>query len=186
MKQFLTCCILLAGIASVGFAQCKEPTPWEASPPMKTSVTIGGKNIWIGYHAPSVNGRKVFGGEGALQPDNSVWRLGAQNATCIHTEGELDFGGLKVLPGDYSLYVDLDMGKWKLIINKQTGQWGINRDGSTTRQPAQDVGTTALTMSKLAAPVEQLKIGLSDTGGNKGKLQIEWEKVGASVTFAVK
>ena len=186
MKQLFTCGILLAGIASVGLAECKEPTPWEASPPMKASVTIGGKNIWIGYHAPSAKGRKVFGGEGALQPDNSVWRLGAQNATCMHTEGELDFAGVKVPPGDYSLYVDLDQGKWKLIVNKQTGQWGINRDGSTTRQPAQDVGTIPLTMSKPAAPVEQLKISLADAGANKGKLAIEWENVAASTTFAVK
>jgi hypothetical protein len=186
MKQLVTCSILLTGIACVGLAQCKDPTPWAASPPMKTSVTIGGKNIWIGYHAPSTKGRKIFGGEGALQPDNSVWRLGAQNATCMHTDTELDFDGLKVPPGDYSLYIDLDQGKWKLIVNKQTGQWGISRDGSTSRQPAQDVGTTALTMSKPAAPVEQLKINLSDAGGNKGKLQIEWENMAASTTFTVK
>jgi hypothetical protein len=104
----------------------------------------------------------------------------------MHTDAELDFDGLKVPPGDYSLYIDLDQGKWKLIVNKQTGQWGISRDGSTSRQPAQDVGTTALTMSKPAAPVEQLKINLSDAGGNKGKLQIEWENMAASTTFTVK
>ena len=186
MRQLVTCTLLLAGIVSAGWAQCKDPSPWPASPPKKASVTINGKSIWIAYHAPSVKGRKVFGGADALQPDNSVWRLGAQDATCIHTDAKLDFTGLKVSPGDYSLYIDLDAGKWKLIVNKQTGQWGINRDGSTTRTPAQDVGVTALTMSKPPALVEQLKIDLTGTGGNKGKLQIQWENVSASTTFTAR
>lgn len=172
----------MTGLVSVGLAQCKEPTPWPASPPQKAAATINGKNIWIAYHAPSVKGRKIFG-PGALQPDNTVWRLGAQDATCMHTDAALDFNGVKVPPGDYSLYVDLDAGQWKLIINKQTGQWGINRDGSTTRQPAQDVGTVPLTMSKPPALVEQLKIDLSSAGGNKGKLDIQWENRAASTTF---
>src|ERR1041384_3184626 len=151
-----------------------------ASPAKETTVTINGKKVGIWYHAPSVKGRKIFGGTDALQPDNSVWRLGADNATWLHTDAELDFAGLKVAPGDYSLYIDLDSGKWKLIVNKKTGQWGINRDGSTTRVASDDVGTTALTMSKPGSPVEQLKITLSPAGGNKGKLQIEWENVIAS------
>ena len=186
MRQLVTCTLLLAGIVSAGLAQCKDPSPWPASPPRKTSVTINGKSIWVGYHAPSVKGRKIFGGPDALQPDNSVWRLGAQDATCIHTDAELDFNGLKVPPGDYSLYIDLDAGKWKLILNKQTGQWGINRDGSTTRNAAQDVGAIALAMSKSPALVEQLKIDLTGTGGNKGRLQIQWENVSASTTFTAR
>jgi len=34
--------------------------------------------------------------------------------------------------------------------------------------------------------VETLKITVSGTGGNKGKIDVEWEKVGASVNFTVK
>lgn len=33
----------------------------------RTSVTVIGKNIWIYYHAPSVRGRHIFGGAGALR-----------------------------------------------------------------------------------------------------------------------
>ena len=39
----------------------KFQTPNPQSPPMETSVTIDGKQIWIAYHAPSVRGRKIFG-----------------------------------------------------------------------------------------------------------------------------
>jgi hypothetical protein len=156
------------------------------SPPMETTATINGKQIWIVYHAPSARGRKIFGGAGALQPDDTTWRLGADYATVLHTDGEIDFNGLTVPPGDYSLYVALDKDKWELIVNKQTGQWGIKMDGSTTDDPSKDLGRLPLTMSKPSAPVEQLKITLSGTGGNKGKLDIAWENVEASANFTVK
>ncbi|HEY1337034.1 MAG TPA: DUF2911 domain-containing protein [Bryobacteraceae bacterium] len=187
MKTLVTSVLLIAGTASLGLAQCKTPSrPNPQSPAANTSATINGKEIRIFYSAPSVRGRKIFGGSGALQPDGSVWRLGADNATCLHTEAALDIGGVNVAPGDYSLYVDLDQGKWKLIVNKKTGQWGINMDGSTTDDPSQDVGRAAMTMSKPSAPVETLKITVSATGGNKGKIQAEWENVVASVPITAK
>ena len=66
------------------------------SPNADTTVTINGKQIWIAYHAPSVNGRKIFGGADALQPDGSIWRLGADYATVLHTDADLDLGGVAV------------------------------------------------------------------------------------------
>ena len=48
------------------------------------------------------------------------------------------------------MYVDLDKGDWKLIVNKQLTdargkpQWGINRDGSTTNNPATELGHTGV------------------------------------------
>ena len=48
------------------------------------------------------------------------------------------------------------------------------------------MGRVALTMSKPAVPVEQLKIALSIAGGNQAKLDIAWENVGASTPFTVK
>ena len=194
MKTLVTFALLAAGTAALGLAQPKKGdatgldamTKNAASPAKETTVTINGKKIGIWYHAPSVKGRKIFGSADSLQPEGSVWRLGADNATWLHTDADLDIHGVKVAPGDYSLYVDLDAGKWKLIVNKKTGQWGINRDGSTTRVAAEDVGVAAMTMSKPATSVEQLKISLSSTGGNKDRLQVEWENVIASVDFTAK
>jgi len=179
----------MAGLVAVGSSQTdkkKYMTPNPQSPPMETSVTINGKQIWIVYHAPSMRGRKIFGGAGALQPDNSVWRLGADQATFLHTDADLNINGLAVPAGEYTLFADLDMGKWQLIVNKQTGQWGIKRSGEANFDPGQTVGKTALTMSKPSAPVETLKISLSSSGGSNGKLQIEWENVVASAAFTAK
>ena len=195
MRPFVICgCVTAALVAltvaglgqTQGVNKSKLMSKNAKSPPMEASVTIGGKQIWIVYHAPSVRGRKIFGGADALQPDDTTWRLGADQATVMHTDADLDFNGVSVPAGDYSLYIALDKGNWQLIINKQTGQWGIKMGGASTDDPAQDVGRVPLAMSKPSAPVEQLKIGLSGTGSSKGKLDIAWENVAASSPFTVK
>jgi hypothetical protein len=189
MKRLLTCVLIIGAAATGIFGQqadkAKLLTPSQKSPPQEASATIGGKQIWIAYHAPSVRGRKIFGGKDALQPDGTIWRLGANQATVLHTDGALDIAGLTVPAGDYSLYIDLDEGKWQLIVNKQTGQWGI-KPGGSSMDPAQNVGKVALNMSKPPALVEQLKISLSDSGAGKGELKIEWENVVATAAIAVK
>jgi len=194
MKRILLSAFLLSGMMSFANAQVKKEelkTGNAKSPEAESSVTIDGKTVWIFYHAPSVNSRKIFGGAGALQPEDTVWRLGADYATVLHTDADLDINGLAVPKGDYTLYTDLGKGQWKLIVNKtlMAGTrhiWGINRDGSTTNTPATEVGRTALTMGKPASPVETLKITLSSTGGSKGKLLVEFENVTATVPFTVK
>src|ERR1017187_8257957 len=118
MKRILLGALLLSGLM-LAVAQVKKEdlaTKNTASPGAETSVTVNGKNIWIYYHAPSVRGRHIFGGAGALQPDGSVWRLGADYATVLHTDADLN--GLAIPTGDYTLYADLDNGQWKLIVNK--------------------------------------------------------------------
>ena len=64
-------------------------------------------------------------------------------------------------------------------------QWGINMDGTTTEDPAKDVGRVPMTMGKPSDLVETLKITLSATG-NKGKIDVAWANVTASVPFTVK
>jgi len=79
-----------------------------------------------------------------------------------------------------TLYVDLtDPGAWKLIVNKQTGQWGL------TYAQGQDLGRVPMTVTKPPALIEDLKYTLK-VDGNKGTLTLAWENVAASVPFTVK
>ena len=153
------------------------------SPPAQTSVSIGGKAITIKYFAPSLRGRKMFGADGQISKDPTwpVWRAGADNATALHTDADLAINGLNVPKGDYTLYVLVNPSMpWTLIVNKQIGQWGTEYDAK------QDVGRIPMTVTKPSAPIETFKITLSAAGANKGKLQMEWENVIASVPFTVK
>ncbi|MEP6715991.1 MAG: DUF2911 domain-containing protein [Terriglobia bacterium] len=160
--------------ASLTFAQ---------SPALTASAIIGGKHLSIKYSAPSVRGRQIFGDDGLLSRDVNypVWRAGANASTSFHTDVDLMLGTLAVPKGDYSLYVLVkDPNAWELIVNKATGQWGLTYDAAT------DLGRVKMTMKKPAAPIETLKYTLSNLGGNKGLLQLEWENHVASVPITVK
>jgi Protein of unknown function (DUF2911) len=202
VKRLAMVGLLVTGIVGSAHAQIdvsKLITGNQGSPEAIASIHYGreGKLIWIFYHAPSVRSRHIFNGAGALQPDGTIWRLGADDATVLHTDADLDIGGLAVPKGEYTLYADLVKGNWKLIVNKQLTdargrpQWGINRDGSTTNNPATELGRTALAMGKPASPLEILKIALTRTepateDATHGKLEIAWENVTASVPFTLK
>jgi hypothetical protein len=202
VKRLAIVGVFLTGMLGSMHAQVdasKLITGNQGSPEAIASIHYGreGKLIWIFYHAPSVRGRHIFDGEGALQPNGTIWRLGADDATVLHTDADLDIGGLPVPKGEYTLYVELDKGNWKLIVNKQLTdargrpQWGVNRDGSTTNNQTTELGRTALTMGKPPSPVETLKIALTRIGpatvdATQGKLEIAWENVTAFVPFTVK
>jgi hypothetical protein len=165
--------LMTALLAAAGLA----PAFQQPSPPANTSTTIDGKNIVIHYSAPSMHGRKIFGG---LENYGRVWRAGANEATALHTDAELDIEGLKVPKGDYTLFVFLDPKQWKLVVSKATGEWGLDYDSS------KDLGRVPMTMSKPSAPIETFKITLNHTGGNKGTLEMAWEETVASVPFTAK
>ena len=182
IRTVLICAAVATGAFTLSMAQQQAGKKQPASPPAETSVTIAGKTLRIKYSAPSVRGRKIFG-EGGLvshDPIYPVWRAGANSATAFHTDADLDINGVAVPAGDYTMFVLVNGDPWQLIINKQTGQWGL------TYNQAQDLGRTKMTMSKPASPIETYKMTLSGTGGNTGKLQLEWENVIASVPFTVK
>ena len=177
MKFFSIWAAVLIAAGTFAFAETKAG--------LTESATIGGKTITIKYASPAVNGRagKLFGKDGRIGQDQNypVWRAGANEATALHTDADLDLGGLVVPKGDYTLFVNLaNLSAWELIVNKQTGQSGLDYDAK------QDLGRVKMTMSKPAAMVEQLKYTLTGSGGSKGKLALAWENVAASVNFTVK
>ena len=147
-----------------------------ASPPAKASVMVAGASIAIDYSAPSMRGRKIFGG---LVPYGVVWRTGANAATTLKTSANLKIGSLLVPAGTYTLYTMPGAEAWKLIVNKQTGQWG------TVYNANQDLGRVDLKVSKNAAPVEKMKIEFDHTKGSMTMLHIVWADLNLSVPVAV-
>lgn len=160
-----------------GLFMAAAPLMAQLSPPAETSVTIAGKMIRINYSAPSMRHRKIFGG---LEPYGRVWRAGANAATALHTDANLDIGGLFVPKGDYTLFVYLDPAQWQLIVSKATGEWGLDYDKS------QDFGRVKMEMSKSPKPIETYRMTLTSLGGNKGELRLEWENTIAEVPITVK
>jgi hypothetical protein len=143
-----------------------------ASPPAKAEVQLGGKDVTITYNTPSMKGRKIFGG---LVPYDKVWRTGANAATTLKTEANLKIGTATVPAGTYTLYTLPSEGTWKLIINKQTGQWGTKYDQS------QDLARVDMKKNTLPSPQEKMSISFENTHGNSTELHVRWDTTDASV-----
>lgn len=146
------------------------------SPPASTSVTIAGKKISVDYYAPSMHGRKIMDG---LVPFGEVWCTGANYATQLNTQAELEIGDLKLPKGSYSIWTIPSEKEWTLIINKETGQSHLDYD------PSADFGRTKMAVKSLKSPVETFTIELRAEQGEKGTLALRWENTEASIAFKV-
>ncbi len=170
---------LLTGFAALTLAVNASAQRY-TSPPATASTVIDGDHISIEYYAPSMHGRKVMGG---LVPYDEVWCTGANWATKITTEADLDINGLKVPKGSYTIWTVPNEKQWMLIINKQTGQFHLDYDKS------QDFARVKMNLKTLPAPVETFKIELkpgdSASGNNKGTLSLLWETTDAWVPITV-
>jgi hypothetical protein len=148
----------------------------QLSPRDTARATIGGADVWVDYSRPSLRGRQIFG---ALEPWDKVWRTGANAATQFNTPVDLVIGGATVPAGKYTLWTLPSPTGWKLIINKQTGQWG------TAYDPAQDLVRVDAKVETLAAPVEQFLIAF-EPAANSGAITFSWDRTRYSVPVAKK
>ncbi|MBV9498880.1 MAG: DUF2911 domain-containing protein [Acidobacteriaceae bacterium] len=172
MVKLKTLCgvAVLVTAAALGNAQVQ-------SPPGTAEVTLNGKQITIKYSRPSMRGRKIMGD---LVPYGKVWRTGANDATALSTQIDLNIGGANVPAGNYTIYTLPSANSWKLIINKQTGQWG------TEYNQDQDLARVDMQKSQLSSPVEQFTISFNKKSANSADLVLEWETTRLSVPVRAK
>src|SRR5687768_16522860 len=150
------------------------------SPPRGTQG-VPSAAIRIDYGQPHLRGRKLH--TAGLVPLDSVWRFGANEATALETDVDLDVGGHVVPKGKYSLYALPTASGWKLIINKNTGQWG------TQYVAAHDLARVDLRRRTLAVPVESFSIWLipaAQPAAPSGELRFAWGDVELSTNWSVK
>ncbi len=175
-----TLSLIAAGLVAVAALTAqtgnRRVTQNAQSPPADTSITLGGHKITIEYNAPSARGRKV---EDGLVPYNKVWRFGADSATTITSDADLTIGNLKVPKGAHTLFILATEKGWTLIVNNQTGQWGL------TYKEDQDLGRVPMQVTKLDTPVETLKISLEPAGAAGATLKVQWGNTQAVVGIKI-
>ena len=147
-----------------------------AVPRDSTVAVIAGKRISISYGRPSVLGRRIMGD---YVQYNKIWRTGSGPATQLTTDADLELGGMEIPRGAYSLYTYPSATQWKLVINKQVGQWG------TVYNPQQDLARIALDKRTLSNTVEKLTFAIERGVNSSGVLKIEWEHTSLAVPFKV-
>jgi len=180
----VSCMAVLAGMSGRALAQGEHDGGGGGGKPMlsprdTTRATVGSAHLLVDYGRPSKRGREIFGG---LVPYGEVWRTGANAATTFVTDRDLVVGAVKVPAGTYTIYSvpAQSADGWRLIINKQTKQWG------TEYHEDQDLARIPMATTAVSPPVEQFTIKIVAKGSNGGELLYVWDTTQASVPFTVK
>ena len=147
-----------------------KPMP---SPPATGTANFAGQTVTIKYNSPSLRHRHIGGPE--IVPYGQVWRTGANPATTLITPVSLHIGNLLVPAGTYTIYTLPSSGKWMLIINKETGQWGTEYD------MAQDLGRVEMKSKTLSSPQEIMSISFDDVKKDSAELHIRWDTADESI-----
>jgi hypothetical protein len=90
-------------------------------------------------------------------------------------------GDTRIPPGKYTLWTLPSKTGWKLIINKQTNQWG------TVYDPAQDLARIAVKTENVPVPVEQFTIDVRARSptAKEGVMTLVWDRTRVLVPFRV-
>lgn len=168
----------LEGLARDFAARDERGSGLGALSPRETYRTqVGDASIWVDYGRPAARGRTVMGG---LVPWSEVWRTGANAATHLSTSRDLAFEGGEVIPaGTWTLYTVPRPEGWLLIVNRQTGQGGLDYD------PSRDLVRIPMGVETLAEPVERFTIRVQELEGGSGALIMEWERTRVTAPFRV-
>ena len=130
MKKIVSTLVIVA-VAMVNalpvMAQQKRLSPHET-----ISAVIDGNRLTVTYGRPYTKNprtgevRKIWGG---LVPYGKPWRMGADEATLLVTQGPIEIGGKTIPAGSYTLYMmPEESGTSQLAISTRIGQWGIPVD----------------------------------------------------------
>lgn len=151
----------------------------QGNPRGSAKLTLKGKEVSVEYGRPALKGRSVEQLLGQLGP-GEVWRLGADQSTTFSTGIDLVFGEATIPKGQYSLWARKQAdGGWKLVFNKQHGQWGTEHDAT------QDLAAAPLKEAKIPAMAETVTISLGKEGDG-GVVRIHWGNTALSAEFKAK
>jgi hypothetical protein len=139
----------------------------------KAEIKAGTGSITVDYGRPELKGRDMLS---KLQV-GQFWRMGSNMATVLTTPVDLAFGSTKVPKGAYSLWLKLAApDKFELVLNSQTGQWGMQHDVS------KDVYQIPMKKETLANSVEVFTLDLK--GAPKGGVFVlNWGTLALSSDF---
>ena len=187
-----------------GSAQVQVLGTW--TKPARPAFTLGretytdGKWIEIKYGRPLQRGRDLFGsgpnyGKAANDvgapgfPAPPVWRAGANKSTRLMTEVPLMFGKTMVAPGEYSLFIDLKLPEWTLIISNWAAQDKFDPNNKVALWGAygytadKDVARVPMKLDKLAYAVDQLTWTFVDMKNDGGRIALLWGNTMATTPF---
>jgi DUF2911 family protein len=130
-----------------------------------TRAQIGKTIFTVDYGRPLLRGRTLLGD---VIPYDRVWRTGANAATQFITSTPIKLAGMQIPAGIYTLFTAPHTNGVDLIVNKQSGQWGTEYNGSL------NLGVTRMISEVAIVPVEKFTISIIPSDNRHGTLVMEW------------
>jgi hypothetical protein len=141
-------------------------------------ATVGTAHVTILYSRPAKRGRELWG---KLVPFDTTWRFGADFATQLKTDGDLNIGGTKVAAGTYTLWLLPSQGQSYLLVNTllQDPRDPTRRRWGTQWDPAGDIAKIPV-QKHMNLPTEEERFHLFI---DNGMLMMHWGNSGYGVSI---
>jgi len=167
-------------VVFVGFIVYSNLFP--KSPPTTKAFSENGLDINVAFGQPSKRGRLIFGEEkdGALQPYGRYWRLGANAATEITFNKDINFAGKAVKAGSYRMYAVPGANSFQVSLNSELGVFL----GVMEPDYSKDVLKVDVPVIQSSTETEQFTINFASdsTGVN---MDFVWDKIIVRVPITV-
>ena len=169
-KIFIILGILLLGYVAYflyGIFTTRSHSPGETQ-----SVSHQGLDVKVVYFRPYKKGRLIYGPEKeeALVPYDKYWRLGANDATEITFNKDVNFVNKPIPAGSYRMYAVPSQTSWQISLNSELGKFGYFEPNY-----ALDVAKVEVPVSQSPTEVEQLIITFDpDSAGVT--MNIAWDR----------
>ena len=169
MKKSRLLTIALAGV--LGFLFTSFTALAHGADRGEAKATIGNAKVSIDYGRPSLKGRDML----KMMPVGGVWRIGADAATTIESNVDLDFGGTRVAKGNHILLTRLaEAGKWSLVVSSK---------GAFQYEPSARLAEVPIDYQDGKEFAEDMTITLTSKDG-RGVIEIAWGTARLTASFA--
>jgi hypothetical protein len=211
VRSLLSIAVLSIVASVVTSAQSIPKVALPPSPAGQASVQLGGswtkvdeggqryrdgKWVVVDYGRPLLRGRAdIFGGNadyGQRVMDGSpIWRAGANDTTRLTTQAPLQIGGKTILPGVYSVFVDLKPGNWTFVLSTQPVQEKYDPNdkvklyGAYNYDAKFEVLRAPMTVKANDVSVEQFTIGFVNVTDTRATLEMAWDKTVATIDLTL-
>ena len=140
-------------------------------------LILSGAEVSVSFGRPELKGRDIL----SLARPGMVWRLGMNKATLLSSSTDLDFAGVRIPKGEYSLFAKKrGEDDWVLLVHSNTGLWG-----TSGYDPANDVAEIPLLFARTQDSEESLSIRLEKQSETKAQLVVQWGDTQLRTAFQI-